>query len=145
MRRRNHPMFRLFAEAEKVADELQGLHFSHFHRPAGGWEPALNCYLCADRYVLCVDLAGVAKETIQLQVETRRVFLSGTRASPEPPPEEGTCRRVLALEIENGPFRRVVELARPVDTARVQARHENGILWITLPLLPTPASPPDND
>ncbi|HUF61598.1 MAG TPA: Hsp20/alpha crystallin family protein [Verrucomicrobiales bacterium] len=131
-------MVRLLAEAEKVANELQGLHFARFHPPAGGWEPALNCYLCSDHYVLCVDLAGVAKETIDLRVEPHRVFLAGTRASPEPPRADGPCRRLLSLEIENGPFQRIVDLARPIDPARAQARQDNGLLWINLPLASTP-------
>jgi HSP20 family molecular chaperone IbpA len=41
---------------------------------------------------------------------------------------------MLALEIDYGPFERVVELTADVDSAGAHAEHENGLLWIYLPL-----------
>jgi HSP20 family molecular chaperone IbpA len=38
------------------------------------------------------------------------------------------------MEIDYGPFLRVVELPERVDVDRATAEQENGLLWIILPL-----------
>jgi HSP20 family protein len=81
-----------------------------------------------------VELAGVEKEAIHVQAESRRLTISGTRALPEPSCDEPPAMNVLALEIDHGPFERVLELPADVDPGRVTAEHRNGLLWIKLPL-----------
>jgi HSP20 family protein len=83
---------------------------------------------------ICVDLAGVDKSSIDLTVEPRRLVLRGTRQAPEPADGEGRPVQMLALEIDYGPFERVVELPAEVDSEGAGAEHENGLLWIYLPL-----------
>jgi HSP20 family protein len=98
------------------------------------WQPAINPFRCESAVRICVDLAGVDKSSIDLTVEPQRLVLRGTREVPEPADGEGRPVQMLALEIDYGPFERVVELPAEVDSAGAHAEHENGLLWIYLPL-----------
>ena len=120
-------------EMGEIALELLRGEFSH----SGGspyWRPAINAYRCRDRFTICVDLAGTTKEAIQILVDRRRLTLRGARPSLEP---GGDCPGlvVLAMEIDHGPFERILDLPAEVDSSRVTAEYRNGVLWIELPLL----------
>jgi len=87
------------------------------------WQPAINAFRCENAVRICVDLAGVDKSSIDLTIEPQRLVLRGTREAPEP-----------AYEIDYGPFERTVEFSTEVDGEVARAEHENGLLWIYLPL-----------
>lgn len=132
---RNVRITRIIAKTESVAYQLQNLHFSNFRPPAETWEPQVNAYLYEDRYEICVDLAGVEKSDIDIQVDRGRLVIRGTRQPPGPAPcLDSPCRQVLAMEIESGPFGRSIRIPDEIDPEKISARQENGLLWITLPL-----------
>jgi HSP20 family protein len=106
-------------------------HFSHF--VPGKWRPAINAFRCENDLKICIELAGVDKSEIDLSVEPSRVVIRGAREVPEPPHEDG-CAKILALEIDYGPFEREVLLPVEVDVERASADQQNGLLWIHLPL-----------
>jgi HSP20 family protein len=116
-----------------VAVQLMQTHYQQFSIPRG-WQPPLNVFRCENQFIICVELAGVEKEAIHVQAESRRLTISGTRPLPEPSCDEPPAMNVLALEIDHGPFERVLELPADVDPGRVTAEHRNGLLWIKLPL-----------
>ena len=95
------------------------------------WRPAINAFRCEAAVSICVDLAGIDKSLIDLQVEPRRVTVRGSRDAPEPIDQ---AVQLLALEIDYGPFERQVELPAEVDVEQARAEQENGLLWIYLPL-----------
>jgi HSP20 family protein len=84
--------------------------------------------------VVRADLAGIDPSEIELQIRGRELVLSGNRR-----PEHGEERAYQQLEIEHGPFRRVVALGVDVDNAAASASYEDGILTVELPLV-QPAS-----
>lgn len=99
------------------------------------WRPAVNAYRCSDELIIFVDLAGVAPDSVQLHAEAGRLSISGRRPAPEP-----TCRRselaqLLALEIEQGAFERVLDLPPDADSARMKTEYRDGLLQIRLPLI----------
>jgi len=100
-----------------------------------GWCPSVNLYECRDEFVICVDLAGVQRSAIELQVEPLRVLLRGVRPAPEPEQKGDRALRIVALEIDHGPFAREIRLPAEVQPERVRAEHIEGILWIHLPWL----------
>lgn len=124
---------RLHGRLGELAYEMSKMHFSHFN-PGGVWSPALNIYHCEHCIVVCVDLAGVDRTAIDLNVDPKRLLIRGTRVAPEP--DEKTCRTVqmLAMEIDTGPFEREVNFPDDIDIERVTAEQKNGLLWIYLPL-----------
>lgn len=129
---------------------MRGLRFTHMQADLGAlvykmtsvsfchspdqetWRPAINAYRCERGFRICVDLAGVPKDAIQIHVEAGRVVLRGERTLPEPNRQEHAIQ-ILAMEIDHGPFARTIELPEEVDVDRVTASQENGLLWITLP------------
>ena len=108
------------------------LHFSRFGSPT--WQPAINAYRCDKCVRVCVDLAGVERERIDLTVEPERLILRGVRDVPEPTHAEGRAVQMLAMEIDYGPFEREVRLPVSVEIEKVHAEQRNGLLWISLPL-----------
>lgn len=81
-----------------------------------------------------MELAGVEKSEIDLQIEPRRVLLRGERENPEPPVEECQNVQTLAMEIDYGPFIRSISLPVEIDPEKATASQENGFLWISLPI-----------
>jgi HSP20 family protein len=117
---------------QDVAYELSRSQFSRFAPHV--WEPAINAYRCETCIRICVDLAGVDRSLIDLTLEPRRVVIRGARELPEPTEGEGRAMRLLAMEIDYGPFRREVPLPAEVEIDQAHAEQRNGLLWISLPL-----------
>jgi len=59
---------------------------------------------------------------------------SPKRELPEPTHDEGRAVRLLAMEIDYGPFERKVALPAEVEIDQATAEQRNGLLWISLPL-----------
>jgi len=120
-----------------LAYELSRLQFSQL---AGGgiWEPAMNAYQCDCSIRVCFDLAGVDKAALDLRVEPRRLTLRGVRPSPEPAGAEPKPVRILAMEIDHGPFARELRLPMEIEPDLVTAEQRNGFLWVSLPLRKKP-------
>lgn len=101
-------------------------------RPPHPWRPNVNVYRCADRFLICVELAGVDRREIDLRVDARRVSLGGRRAC-KPAEAHGPVRQVLALEINEGRWERHIPLTHDIAPDAVRAEQRNGLLWIDLP------------
>jgi HSP20 family protein len=96
--------------------------------------PDVNLYELDANYIVCVDLAGVSKDEIDLQLVDSQLRLKGVRAAPQPHADGAQARvRVHLMEIDHGAFCRTVDLPQDVDKDHIKASHENGILWITIP------------
>ena len=120
----------------KVLDQLNKGYYSF--SPNETWTPNVNLYETERGYQVCVDLAGVEKEKIDIEVQNQRLIIKGTRAVPiMARPSEGSGgngrTRVHLMEIDHGSFSRVVELPQNVAHAHITAEHKNGILWIEIP------------
>jgi HSP20 family protein len=124
---------KLHGRLDEVIYELTRVQFSHSYS-AENWSPAINAYRCRDCIMICFDLAGVDKSAIDLRIERRRLSMRGQRKPPEPEGERYQTVQVLALEIDYGPFERVIDLPQDVDPDRVTAEQRNGLLWVFLPL-----------
>ena len=126
----------------RTIDQWFGSHFTEFC-PVKSWTPTINAYQMPDSIEVCVDLAGVAKESIDLRIEPGKLWIRGVRRAPEPPPgpdggAESLPVQILAMEIDHGPFERALVLPREVNVDAVTAEQRNGLLWIRLPLRVSP-------
>jgi HSP20 family protein len=102
------------------------------YRTKRAWQPATNVYESADAYAICVELAGMEKQWIDVICrDDRRVTVTGQRSLPSP--EHGSELCVHVMEIDEGPFERQIDLPEPFDVERVGSKYEKGLLWITLP------------
>jgi HSP20 family protein len=109
-----------------------------FARPVPTWRPPINVYRCEKCIRVCVDLAGVARADIDLQVEPKRIVIRGTREAPDGSDANGRAVngraiQMLIMEIDYGPFERTIDLPDAIDVERAHAEQENGLLWISLP------------
>jgi HSP20 family protein len=111
---------------------LMRFRFSR-HSPHA-WQPAINAYRCESCIRICVDLAGVDKSEIDLQIEPQRVLLRGERENPEPAVKDHRTIQTIAMEIDYGPFIRFISLPAEIDPEKATASQENGFLWISLPI-----------
>jgi len=125
----------IISRTRVLVTELHGAHFAAFIPSTQEWRPEANVYAYDDHVEVCFELAGIPKEDIDVQVEPRRLVVAGKRQSPERHCPSPPCGRILVMEIPEGPFRRVIEFPFDVDVERVEARKENGWLWITLPIV----------
>ena len=97
--------------------------------PPDAWQPATNLYETQDRYVVCVDLAGVNRPQISVEVRQNVLVISGSRESPRP-----TCRsKVHLMEIDHGNYCRSVAIPSSVSVDKIEARYADGYLWVELP------------
>jgi HSP20 family protein len=124
-----------FERMWREMDELLGEPFSEQRmrapRAQSGFSPRVDVYYCGEepRAVVKAELAGIDIESVSLEVSGRELVISGDRALQE---TEG--RVYQQVEIEAGPFRRVVELGTDVVAERARASYEDGILRVELPL-----------
>jgi HSP20 family protein len=115
-----------------VTYQLTRFRFSK--HAAHTWQPAINAYRCETSFRVCVDLAGVERSDIDLHVEPRRLVLRGERETPEPNDKTCPVLQTIAMEIDYGPFLRILNLSAEVDVEKVTAEQKNGFLWISLRL-----------
>jgi HSP20 family protein len=127
-----------FENFERMRREMDELFGDVFERRLGphrrrGFRPAVDVYYAADppRAVVQADLAGVDPAGIELEIAGRELIISGRR---QPPRADG--RSYQQVEIEHGPFRRVVSLGADVDLDAAKAVYEDGVLTVELPLRP---------
>ena len=89
--------------------------------------PEVNIYETKDGYVLKADLPGVSKAGLDITLEGNELTIIGHRNagnSVQPP----LYRESLGVD-----YRRVFELDPAIDTARINAQVEQGVLTLHLP------------
>lgn len=127
------PFGNLARQASKMMEQMQ----KGFFYPGETWTPNVNLYETATAYLVCVDLAGVEKEKIDVEVADQRLKLRGTRAVPtydglqSADPNEKV--RIHLMEIDHGGFSREVELPVDAQRHRISATYRNGMLWVEIP------------
>jgi len=123
----------LAGQINKIFDQMWQHHLGDFS-PTEGWAPPINLYQLSRRIEVCVDLAGVEKSSMNVQVEPGRLTIRGLRIAPEPPHDASEPMRILTMEINHGPFCRVIKLPSQIDLKRIESEYKQGLLWIRLPL-----------
>jgi HSP20 family protein len=107
-------------------------------RPQSGFSPRVDVYYCGEaaedgdvaaKAIVKADLAGVTLDSIGLEISGRELVITGER-----PLQDTEGRVYQQLEIEAGPFKRVVELNADVVAEEARATYHDGILRVELPL-----------
>ena len=89
--------------------------------------PEVNIFETPEGYILEAEMPGVPKEGLEITVEGNEVTIVGHRQL------ETQTATALFRESHNADFRRVFELDPAIDTTRVSAKVEQGVLTLTLP------------
>jgi HSP20 family protein len=125
----------LFANFERMRREMDELFGDVLERRSGlrgrGFSPRVDVYYTDDppRAVVKVDLAGVDPADVALEIRGRQLMIAGERR-----PTEAGGRLYQQIEIENGPFRRLVELGADVVPDKASASYVDGVLQVEIPL-----------
>ena len=86
----------------------------------------MDAYVRDGNYVLRVDLPGVEPKDLDINVEGRLLTIKGERQREE----KGHYLR----ETVHGKFERTVRLPNGIDADRIEARHRNGVIEVSVPL-----------
>jgi HSP20 family protein len=92
------------------------------------FEPAVNLYESDGAYTLECAVPGYSKDDIKVDARADRVTIAGSYS------HEKSNRRnhYHRMEIRQGSFVRTVVLPQEIDTERIAAKLENGLLTIRL-------------
>ena len=125
----------LFANFERMRREIDELFGDVFERSTGlrgrGFSPSVDVYYEDDppRAVVRAELAGVDLDDVALEIRGRQLLIAGERR-----PVEAAGRLYQQIEVEHGPFRRVVELGTDVVAEDARASYDDGVLQVEVPL-----------
>ncbi|MBC8440547.1 MAG: Hsp20/alpha crystallin family protein [Deltaproteobacteria bacterium] len=92
------------------------------------WKPQMDILETRSEIIIQVEIAGVKRENIVIEVSNKAVKISGSRKSNHP---DQTATYRLA-EIQFGQFERVLYLPSIIDVEKVSAIFSNGFLELTL-------------
>ncbi len=93
--------------------------------------PAVNTREGKEAYHIDVDLPGINKEDVDINVDKNVLTISGKREAKEEVKEENYYR----LESSYGTFSRSFTLPEKVDIENIRAASDNGVLEIIIPKL----------
>jgi HSP20 family protein len=106
-----------------------GLSRGLFREPAAGVFPLMNVTEDKDNFYVRAELPGLKPDELDISVTGDTLSLSGERQIPVEDENAKYHRR----EREAGKFSRIITLPSQVDTGKVNARCEDGILTVVLP------------
>jgi HSP20 family molecular chaperone IbpA len=89
--------------------------------------PPVDIYESGDDIVLLADMPGVTKDNLSLDVDKGELTIRGTFLEQETEGEK------LLDECLYGEYYRTFTLADAIDTEKISAKLENGVLSMTLP------------
>jgi HSP20 family protein len=124
-----------FANFERMRREIDELFGDVFERTGlarrRGFSPRVDVYYAdaPPRAVVRAELAGVEVDEVALEIRGRQLLIAGERKA-----EQAAGRLYQQIEIEHGPFRRVVELGADVVPEQAKASYEGGVLQVEVPL-----------
>jgi HSP20 family protein len=95
-------------------------------RPVDYVSPEVNILETGEGYVLEAEMPGVNKEGLEITLDGTEITIVGHR-NVEP-----LAGNVLFRESQNSDYRRVFELDPAIDTAKISATVDQGVLTLTL-------------
>ena len=108
-----------FGQHRKTDDDL----------PTNTWRPAVDIYEAENGVVLAVELPGVKKEDVSVEVKDDVLTLKGERPANPDIGEDSYYRR----ERFYGPFKRSFSLHQNIQPDLIKATFKDGVLQIEIP------------
>ena len=124
---------REFEEMERLMSVMFRSSFPVLWRRAPGeergWMPPVEMFEREDKFVVKAELPGMKKEDIDISVVGDALTIKGERkAETEIKEEDYHC-----CERSYGTFFRSISMPSAVDTKKIEANYEEGVLEISLP------------
>ncbi len=114
-------MNRLFEDAtqRRATDEEN----DDFER--ADWIPAADVYETDGEYLIAIDLPGVNREEVEIDLDENRLLVKGKRTIDESPKHRA--------ERPSGKFLRAFSVPGSVDQTNIGAEYKEGVLQLRLP------------
>ncbi len=110
---------------EKQEVEMAAAEKLHHSGPA--YSPDVDIYVSDDAAVFLVDLPGVNKGDVTIEIdETDSLIIRGKNSRKEPD-------KPVLRQYEIGDYYRAFQLSDEYDKEKISAKLENGLLEITVP------------
>lgn len=133
---------RMTSMLERTFDEWPSLRLRAFDDLAltdpAAWSPKIDVVERDNCLVTRIDLPGMKKEDVTVEVSDGHLALSGERKRET----EETKHNIFRKEREYGSFYRVVPLPEGVKLEDVKATFADGVLEVSVPLPARPAAKP---
>jgi HSP20 family protein len=96
-----------------------------------GFRPQLDCFRTDDppAWIVVVDIAGIEPETVRVTTADRTLVIAGDRRR-----DDCGGRVYQHMEIEYGPFERVIHLPEDANATEAEATYERGLLRVVIPI-----------
>ena len=96
-------------------------------RRTGYLTPPANIFETKDGYVLEAEMPGVNRDGLEITVENNELTLLGRRSDP------ALAGDLVYRESRALDYRRVFDLDPSIDSGKIAAKIENGVVTLTLP------------
>jgi HSP20 family protein len=116
-------MNRLFEDATQRRTQASTGSSDEFEH--ADWTPASDIYETDSGYLIAMDLPGIDREALEIDVDENRLVVKGTREVAE--------SRQHRTERPRGRFLRTFSVPASVDQAKIGAEYKDGVLQIHLP------------
>ena len=93
------------------------------------FNPFINVNESSTEYTVSMDLPGVEKKDLKVNISEGMMTVIGERKSSIPA-KDNLC---ILQEISHGTFQRSFELSNAVQEDKIKARFKNGVLTLTIP------------
>ena len=126
--------FRDVAELQNRINRMFDESFGRSREPEDeinlhAWRPAVDIYEAENGIVLAVELPGVSKESVAVEVKDDILTLEGQRLADPAISDDSYIRRERLF----GPFKRSFTLHQNVKPDQIKATFKDGILQIEIP------------
>jgi HSP20 family protein len=116
-------MNRLFEDATQRRAQAEANADTEFER--ADWTPAADIYETESSYSIAMDLPGINRDALEIDVDDNRLIVKGTRAIEE--------SRQHRTERPRGKFLRTFTVPASVEQSKIGAEYKDGVLQIRLP------------
>lgn len=116
----------LASNLDRSFDEMFHAVKPQFKLADQSWSPAVDIYQTPKEMIIRVEIAGVEKEDLSVEINSRAVRICGQRRELPHLAESG----YRLAEIQYGRFERILYLPVPIDTDMVSSSYLNGFLEI---------------
>ena len=116
-------MNRLFEDATQRRNQADAGAGDEFER--ADWTPASDIYETESGYLIALDLPGIDRNALEIDIDDNRLVVKGTREIAESRPHR--------TERPRGKFLRTYSVPGSVDQRKIAAEYKDGVLQISLP------------
>ena len=116
-------MNRLFEDATQRRNQADHTAGDEIER--ADWTPASDIYETETGYLIAIDLPGIDRQALEIDIDDNRLVVKGTRPV--------AASRQHRSDRPRGKFFRTYSVPGSVEQAKIAAEYKDGVLQISLP------------